>query len=99
MGKWDQFRAFYPKLRICMPTNAICFGFSEVKKEISLKQMFYRLFDTNFGKSLISWHFCIATSFGHKWLKKVFSIISAHEYFPDITRYSVWCSLKFYQTK
>ena len=33
-----------------MPTNAICFCFSEVKKEISLEQMFYRLFDTNFGK-------------------------------------------------
>ena len=24
---------------------------------------------------------------------------SVHEYFPDITRHSVWCSHEFYQTK
>ena len=52
MCKLGQVHAFYPNLRICMPTNAICFCFSEVKKEISLEQMFYRLFDTNFGKVL-----------------------------------------------
>ena len=52
MCKWGQFRAFYRKLRICMPANAVCICFSEVKKDISLKQRFYRLFDTNFGKVL-----------------------------------------------
>ena len=48
-----QFRAFYPKIRICMATKAIWFCFSEVKKKISLKHRFYRLFDTNFSKSFI----------------------------------------------
>ena len=52
-----QFCAFYPKLRICMPKNAIWFCYSEVKQEIFLKQMFYQLFDMNFGKSFISWYF------------------------------------------
>ena len=51
----ERFRAVNTrKLRICMPANAVCICFSEVKKDISLKQRFYRLFDTNFGKSLIS---------------------------------------------
>ena len=27
------------------------------------------------------------------------TVHSVYEYFPDITRHSVWCSLKFYQTK
>ena len=36
-----------------MATKAICFCFSEVKKKISLKQMFHWLFDTNFIKSFI----------------------------------------------
>ena len=53
MCKWGQFRAFYPKLRICMLANAVCICFSVVKKDISLKQMFYRLFDTNFVKGFI----------------------------------------------
>ena len=48
---------FYPKIRICMATKAICFCYSEVKKKISLKQMFYPLFDTNFSKSFIPWYF------------------------------------------
>ena len=69
MCKWGQFRAFYPKLRICMPANAVWICFSEVKKDISLKQRFYRLFDTNFGKSFISWYFCTEATFGQKWLK------------------------------
>ena len=66
MCKWGQFRAFNRKLRICMQANAVCICFSEVKKDISLKQRFYRLFDTNFGKSLIHDIFCTEATFGQK---------------------------------
>ena len=75
MGNWGQFRVFYPKLRICMPTNAICFCFSEVKREISLKQMFYRLFDTNFGKSLFHDIFELRLHLDRHDSKIVFSIM------------------------
>ena len=66
MCKLDHVRAFYPNLRICMPINAICFCISEVKKEIFLEQMFYRLFDTNFGKNLFHDIVCTEDTFGQK---------------------------------
>ena len=59
MFKWGQFRAFYRKLCICMPANVVCICFSEVKKDISRKQRFYRLFDTNFGKNFYSMIFFV----------------------------------------
>ena len=59
MCKWGQFRAFYRKLRICMPANVVCICFSEVKKDISRIQRFYRLVDTNFGKSFIPLYFFV----------------------------------------
>ena len=53
-----------------MATKAICFCLSEVKKKISLKQMFYRLLDTNFSKKFYSMIFvCTEATFGQKRLK------------------------------
>ena len=62
-------------MRICMPTNAICFCLSEVKKEISLKQMFYQLFDPNFGKGFIMIFFALRLHLDRNDSKIVFSIM------------------------
>ena len=42
-----------------MPANAICFCFSEVEKEMSLKQLLYMLFDLHFGKYLFRYIACV----------------------------------------
>ena len=70
-----QFRAFYPKLRFCMPTNAICFYFSEVNKEISIKRCFIGCLIRISVKVLFHDIFCTEATFGQKLLNVVFPIM------------------------
>ena len=81
-----QFYAFYPKLRICMPQNAICFCFSKVVKVMSLKQM---LFKCCFISILVNIYFiklfAQELNFSQKLLENDFIILESTEsHFPEL---------------